>query len=154
MIKKTGIIRKIDELGRVVIPIELRNGLGWNEKESLEIYIESNKICIRQPKFEGRIDSVGIIRKLDELGRIVIPKEIRNKFDIAEKDLEMRGPGEFLGKRQHGLNEFAAASLALDIDALDAGQKAADAILSSSENMARASDLMARAKRKLALKPK
>lgn len=86
MIKKTGIIRKIDELGRVVIPIELRNGLGWNEKESLEIYIESNKICIRQPKFEGRIDSVGIIRKLDELGRIVIPKEIRNKFDIAFKD--------------------------------------------------------------------
>ena len=86
MIKKTGIIRTIDELGRVVIPIELRNGLGWNEKESLEIYIESNKICIRQPKFEGRIDSVGIIRKLDELGRIVIPKEIRNKFDIAFKD--------------------------------------------------------------------
>ena len=86
MIKKTGIIRKIDELGRVVIPIELRNGLGWNEKESLEIYIESNKICIRQPKFEGRIDSVGIIRKLDELGRIVIPKEIRNKFDISFKD--------------------------------------------------------------------
>lgn len=86
MIKKTGIIRKIDELGRVVIPIELRNRLGWNEKESLEIYVESNKICIRQPKFEGRIDSVGIIRKLDELGRIVIPKEIRNKFDIAFKD--------------------------------------------------------------------
>lgn len=86
MIKKTGIIRKIDELGRVVIPIELRNRLGWNEKESLEIYVESNKICIRQPKFEGRIDSVGIIRKLDELGRIVIPKEIRNKFDITFKD--------------------------------------------------------------------
>lgn len=30
--------------------------------------------------------STGIVRKVDELGRIVIPREIRNKFDIAEKD--------------------------------------------------------------------
>ncbi len=74
-----------------------------------------------------------------------------NGFDIAEKDLEMRGPGEFLGKRQHGLNEFAAASLALDVDALQAAQKAAEAILSSSENMRRASGLMDRAREKLAL---
>lgn len=51
-------------------------------------------------------------------------------FAIAEKDLEMRGPGEFLGKRQHGLNEFAAASLAMDVDALQAAQSAADEILS------------------------
>ena len=72
-------------------------------------------------------------------------------FDIAEKDLEMRGPGEFLGKRQHGLNEFAAASLALDVDALQAAQKAADAILSRPENMLKASDLMDRAREKLAL---
>jgi len=72
-------------------------------------------------------------------------------FDIAEKDLEMRGPGEFLGKRQHGLNEFAAASLALDIDALQAAQRAAEAILSSPENMRRASELMDRAREKLAL---
>ncbi|MDD6044834.1 MAG: ATP-dependent DNA helicase RecG [Clostridia bacterium] len=83
--------------------------------------------------------------------RLATLVKTENGFDIAEKDLEMRGPGEFLGKRQHGLNEFAAASLALDIDALDAAQKAADAILSSSESMARAADLMARAKRKLAL---
>ena len=72
-------------------------------------------------------------------------------FDIAEKDLEMRGPGEFLGKRQHGLNEFAAASLALDVDALQAAQKAADTILSSPENMLKASQLMDRAREKLAL---
>ena len=30
--------------------------------------------------------STGIVRKLDELGRVVIPKEIRNKLDIEEKD--------------------------------------------------------------------
>ena len=30
--------------------------------------------------------STGIVRKVDELGRIVIPREIRNKFEIAEKE--------------------------------------------------------------------
>ena len=74
-----------------------------------------------------------------------------NGFVIAQKDLEMRGPGEFLGKRQHGLNEFAAASLALDIDALQAAQKAADAILENPENMKRAAGLLERAREKLAL---
>ena len=74
-----------------------------------------------------------------------------NGFVIAQKDFEMRGPGEFLGKRQHGLNEFAAASLALDIDALQAAQKAADAILENPENMKRAAGLLERAREKLAL---
>ena len=39
--------------------------------------------------------STGIVRKVDELGRIVIPREIRNKFEIAEKDpLEIYVDGE------------------------------------------------------------
>ncbi len=36
--KSTGIVRKVDELGRVVIPIELRRTLGIDEKDALEIY--------------------------------------------------------------------------------------------------------------------
>lgn len=39
-------------------------------------------------------------------------------FEIAEKDLEVRGPGELLGQRQHGLSEFAAARLSTDMDTL------------------------------------
>ncbi len=70
-------------------------------------------------------------------------------FAIAEKDLEMRGPGQFLGKRQHGLNEFAAASLALDVDALRAAQSAAEEILSG-QGVPGASALIARAAEKLA----
>ena len=41
--KATGITRKIDELGRIVLPIELRRGLDIGEKDALEIYVEDEK---------------------------------------------------------------------------------------------------------------
>ena len=46
--KSTGIVRKVDELGRVVIPIELRRTLGIEEKDSLEIYVEGERIILRK----------------------------------------------------------------------------------------------------------
>lgn len=46
--KSTGIVRKVDELGRVVIPIELRRTLGINEKDSLEIYVDGEKIILKK----------------------------------------------------------------------------------------------------------
>lgn len=48
MIKSTGIVRKVDELGRVVIPIELRRTLGIEEKDALEIYVDSEKIILKK----------------------------------------------------------------------------------------------------------
>nr|WP_275901429.1 AbrB/MazE/SpoVT family DNA-binding domain-containing protein [Cohnella algarum] len=46
--KATGIVRKIDELGRIVIPMELRRTLGIEEKDSLEIFVDGEKIVIRK----------------------------------------------------------------------------------------------------------
>ncbi|HEY8552398.1 MAG TPA: AbrB/MazE/SpoVT family DNA-binding domain-containing protein [Thermaerobacter sp.] len=46
--KSTGIVRKVDELGRVVIPIELRRTLDIQEKDSLEIYVDGDKIILRK----------------------------------------------------------------------------------------------------------
>ena len=46
--KSTGIVRKVDELGRVVIPIELRRTLGINEKDALEIYVENDRIILKK----------------------------------------------------------------------------------------------------------
>ena len=48
--KATGITRKIDELGRIVLPIELRRGLGISEKDALEIYVEDEKIILKKYK--------------------------------------------------------------------------------------------------------
>ncbi|MCL5040768.1 MAG: AbrB/MazE/SpoVT family DNA-binding domain-containing protein [Firmicutes bacterium] len=46
--KSTGIVRKVDELGRVVIPIELRRTLDIEEKDSLEIYVDGDKIILKK----------------------------------------------------------------------------------------------------------
>lgn len=46
--KSTGIVRKVDELGRVVIPIELRRTLGIEEKDALEIYVDNEKIILKK----------------------------------------------------------------------------------------------------------
>ncbi|GGB51039.1 AbrB/MazE/SpoVT family DNA-binding domain-containing protein [Virgibacillus dakarensis] len=46
--KSTGIVRKVDELGRVVIPIELRRTLDIHEKDALEIYVDNDKIVLKK----------------------------------------------------------------------------------------------------------
>ena len=48
--KSTGIVRKVDELGRVVIPIELRRTLGIAEKDALEIYVDEERIILKKYK--------------------------------------------------------------------------------------------------------
>jgi len=46
--KSTGIVRKVDELGRIVLPIELRKNLDINIKDPLEIYVEGNSIILKK----------------------------------------------------------------------------------------------------------
>ncbi|SDC73577.1 AbrB/MazE/SpoVT family DNA-binding domain-containing protein [Shouchella lonarensis] len=48
--KSTGIVRKVDDLGRVVIPIELRRTLDIAEKDALEIYVEDDRIILKKYK--------------------------------------------------------------------------------------------------------
>ena len=46
--KSTGIIRKVDDLGRIVLPIELRRMLDIAERDELEIYMESDRIVLQK----------------------------------------------------------------------------------------------------------
>ena len=46
--KSTGIVRKIDELGRVVLPMELRRTLNLNIKDSIEIFVEGEQIILKK----------------------------------------------------------------------------------------------------------
>lgn len=48
--KSTGIVRKVDELGRIVIPIELRRTLDVHEKDALEIYVDDDKVVLKKYK--------------------------------------------------------------------------------------------------------
>ncbi|MCC8075822.1 MAG: AbrB/MazE/SpoVT family DNA-binding domain-containing protein [Clostridiales bacterium] len=60
--KSTGIVRKVDELGRIVLPIELRRTLDIAEKDELEIYVEGASIVLKKYQtscvFCGETDGV------------------------------------------------------------------------------------------------
>ncbi len=62
--KNTGITRKLDELGRVVIPREIRENLKLEEKEPLAIYIEGSSIILR--KYEQSCIFCGCSKNLIE----------------------------------------------------------------------------------------
>jgi transcriptional pleiotropic regulator of transition state genes len=46
--KSTGIVRRVDELGRIVIPIELRRTLDIAEKDALEIFVDGDQIILKK----------------------------------------------------------------------------------------------------------
>ena len=47
-VKSTGMVRKVDELGRIVVPIELRRTLDIAVKDTLEIFVEGDRIILRK----------------------------------------------------------------------------------------------------------
>ena len=63
-------------------------------------------------------------------------RQTNDGFVIAEKDLQLRGPGELLGTRQTGLAEFRIADLSRDADLLPRVQQMADALLADSPELA------------------
>lgn len=83
-----GIVRNVDDLGRIVLPSEWRRELGLQPGNVVELRKDRDilSICILQ---EGETP-VGIDKKLDKLGRIVIPVEWRKELEIIkETPIEM-----------------------------------------------------------------
>ena len=60
--KATGVVRRIDDLGRVVIPKEIRRAIGIREGDPLEICVERNRVVLRKYSYD-LIDEVQIIRE-------------------------------------------------------------------------------------------
>jgi len=82
--KSTGIVRKVDELGRIVIPIELRRTMGIDEKDALEIYIDEEKIILK--KYEPACIFCGSTDKTINFNNRLICKECVDKmYEIVEK---------------------------------------------------------------------
>ena len=48
--RATGIVRKVDELGRIVIPIELRRTMDIDLRDSVEIYMDGDRIVLKKKK--------------------------------------------------------------------------------------------------------
>lgn len=90
--KSTGIIRRIDELGRIVIPKELRKNLRIKEGESLEIYIENEDIILKK---------YSAIKKLTDMASIyveVINSLIKQNIIITDFDTIIAASGKYKKK--------------------------------------------------------
>ena len=71
--KSTGVVRRIDELGRIVLPKEIRRTLGIDEKDPLEIYVEEDRIILT--KFSEMCTFCGQVKDLKKyIGKCVCLK--------------------------------------------------------------------------------
>lgn len=62
--KATGILRRIDELGRVVIPKEIRRSMRMREGDALEIFVDNGFLCLR--KYEAEKEFSAEIKSLED----------------------------------------------------------------------------------------
>ena len=76
--KSTGIIRKMDKLGRVVIPIEIRNQFGIAEKDPMEIYVDGSNIVLK--KYEPNCIFCGNTKNLIDYNNKLICEECSEKI--------------------------------------------------------------------------
>lgn len=75
--KSTGMVRRVDELGRVVIPKEIRSKLDIEEKDPLEIYVEGSSIILK--KFQTNCIFCGSTNNLIEYkDKLICTKCIEN----------------------------------------------------------------------------
>jgi len=81
-IKNTGIVRRLDELGRITLPIELRRNLDLSEKDPVEIYVSEDMIILK--KFEPVDTFTGSRENLIEYkGKLVSMESIKDLAKIA-----------------------------------------------------------------------
>lgn len=69
------------------------------------------------------------------LSRLEAIVSTRNGFEIAQKDLEIRGPGQYFGRHQHGLNELKFANPIRQIDILELARKEAEGVIHEDPNL-------------------
>ncbi|SEB15974.1 looped-hinge helix DNA binding domain-containing protein, AbrB family [Thalassobacillus cyri] len=77
--KSTGIVRKVDELGRVVLPIELRRMMEIKEKDPLEVYVEGDKVILAN--YQPSEERENVRNKLEWLSKNAANAEQRQAFD-------------------------------------------------------------------------
>lgn len=81
--KSTGIVRKVDELGRIVIPIEIRNKFDIAEKDPIEIYVDGSSIILR--KYEPNCIFCGNAKNLTTYKDKLICSKCLQKISDLEK---------------------------------------------------------------------
>ena len=88
--KATGIIRRIDDLGRVVIPKEIRRSLKIREGDPLEILIEKNCVCFKKYSTLGSF-SEDILRVAQDMAQ----RTFNHQIAIYDRDSKVSGPNSY-----------------------------------------------------------
>ena len=88
--KATGIIRNIDDLGRVVIPREIRRSLKIREGDPLEILIEKNCVCFKKYSTLGSF-SEDILRIAQDMAQ----RTFNHQIAIYDRDSKVSGPNSY-----------------------------------------------------------
>ena len=107
------VIENADRFGLAQLH-QLRGRVGRGDAQSYCVLFSSN----RNPETQARLRALCATN---------------DGFKIAETDLAQRGPGDFLGNRQHGLPLFKMASLQMDLQTLQDAQRAAANCITSAE---------------------
>lgn len=95
--KATGIVRRIDDLGRVVVPKEIRRSLGIKEGDPIELYLDEEGGIVLKPYVldVGRVleNAIDMVAKALEYDERYEAKEVIDKLEAAEelwRELEKR----------------------------------------------------------------
>ena len=88
--KATGIVRRIDDLGRVVIPKEIRRSLKIREGDPLEILIEKNCVCFKKYSTLG-LFSEDILRVAQDMAQ----RTFNHQIAIYDRDSKISGPNSY-----------------------------------------------------------
>lgn len=80
--KSTGIVRKIDELGRIVLPAEMRKIFNINEKDAVEIFTKDDMIVLKKYDsaciFCGSLNDLKVFKEKNICQKCA--KEVKNEF--------------------------------------------------------------------------
>lgn len=103
--KATGVVRRIDDLGRIVIPKEIRKNLKIRDGESLEIFVDDEEITLK--KYSSSVDLSSISQALLD----AVYTSFRRSVFVTDRDKFIAGSGdlkkEFLGKElSSSMEEF------------------------------------------------
>ena len=88
--KATGIVRQIDDLGRVVIPREIRRSLKIREGEPLEILLGKNCVCFKKHSALGSF-SEDILRVAQDMAQ----RTFNHQIAIYDRDSKVSGPNSY-----------------------------------------------------------
>ena len=82
--KSTGIVRNVDDLGRVTLPKELRRQLGIKEKDQIEIFTNEDQIILQKYKPNSEKDEVTA-----ELEKLVAAAKSKEAIDVLKRAIKL-----------------------------------------------------------------